>query len=242
MIALWILLGIVGLIVLYLLFLLICSACVGKVTYQKNSKFYWWLLRTNTKLALFILNVKPILNGKEKLDGLGRFLFVCNHRSNLDPLITWVLLPKSDVAFLSKGANIRLPIFGRIIRKCCFLEIDRTNPRNAIKALRASSELLKDNQVSIGVYPEGTRSMCKEMLPFHDGVFKVAQFASVPVVVAAVRGTEKVKNRKFPKRTKLYLDILDVIPVQTVKEKTSHELADYSKDLMQKFFDEFDKD
>lgn len=242
MIALWILLGVVGLVVLYFLFLLICSACVSKKSYTKNSKFYWWLLRTNTKLGLACCLTKPKISGKEKLDGLGRFLFVCNHRSNIDPLITWVLLPKSDIAFLSKSANIKIPIFGRIIRKCCFLEIDRQNPRNAIKTLRSASELLKDNQVSIGVYPEGTRSMCKEMGPFHDGVFKVAQFAQVPVVVAVVRGTEKVKYHKLFQSTNVYLDVLEVIPTEKVMASSSHELSSYSKQLMQNFLDEHDKD
>ena len=242
MIALWILLGIAGIIVLYLLFLGVCALFVKKKYYVKNSRFYRRLLVFNTRIALWLCGVKYKVHGEQKLQGIGRFLFVCNHRSNLDPLILWVLLDKYDIAFLSKIENFRIPFFGRFIRKCCFMDIDRKNPRNAIKTLRASSELLKANEVSIGVYPEGTRSKSKEMLKFHDGVLKIAQFANVPVVVATVRGTEKFAKRKLFQKTKVDLDILEIISIDKVRESASHDLADLAKKVMQEFLDKFDKD
>lgn len=109
-----------------------------------------------------------------------------------------------------------MPIFGRIIRKCCFMAIDRENPKEALKAINRAAGLLKQNAVSIGVYPEGTRSKSGGLLPFHNGVLKIAQKAQVPIVILAIDGTERIaKNFPFWKST-VYLDVIDVIPAKTV--------------------------
>ena len=75
--------------------------------------------------------------GIDKIPKDGRFLFVSNHRSIFDPILTWYVLKDYDLAFILKAENFRIPIFGRIIRKCCFMAIDRENPRNASKPLKS---------------------------------------------------------------------------------------------------------
>lgn len=119
-------------------------------------------------------------------------MFVGNHRSNFDPIIEWLVLKPWDIAFISKGENFKIPFFGRIIRKCCFMPIDRENPRKALRTINKASDLLQSGEVSIGVYPEGTRSKTGELLPFHDGVFHIAKKAGTPIVVMSIRGTEQI--------------------------------------------------
>ena len=92
---------------------------------------------------------------------------------------------------------------------------------------------MKRDLCSIGIYPEGTRSKTGELLPFHSGSFKTAQRANVPVAVACVRGTEKVKMRLFLRPTDVYLDILEVIPAEKVKAMSTAELAEYSRKRME---------
>ena len=55
-----------------------------------------------------------------------------------------------------------------------------------------AAELMKNDVVSVGVYPEGTRNRDGSLLPFHDGVFIIARKADVPIVVATIDGTEKI--------------------------------------------------
>ncbi len=238
MIVLWIFLGLIGLLVLYLLFLFILSLFIKEKYYTKDSRFFRGLIVFNSRIALKVCGVKIILTGKEKLNGIGKFLLVSNHRSNYDPIVMWCALDEFKLAFLSKKENFGIPIFGRMIRKCCFMDIDRENPRNAIKTIRASSDLLKTGDVSVAVFPEGTRSKCAEMLPFHDGVFKIAQQACVPIAVVTVRETEKVAKRAPWRRTKVFIDIVDIIGVDMVKESNSHQLADMAKEKMQTFIEE----
>ena len=56
------------------------------------------------------------------------------------------------------------------------------------------------------------------MLPFHNGVFKIAQKAEAPIAVLSITGTEKIFKRTPFQHTDVYLDILEVFPTQGVKE------------------------
>mgnify|MGYP004669441703 CR=1 FL=1 len=192
--------------------------------YDKNSRFYRWLLNSATACCLFIMRIRVKTGGLTKLPE-GRFLLVCNHRSNFDPIISWYVLRKYELAFVSKAENFKIPVFGRLIRRCCFMAIDRENPRRAMAAINRAAGLIESGEVSVAVYPEGTRSRSGELLPFHNGVLKIAQKAGAPVVIATIQGTERIA-RNFPLRASyVKFDILDVIPAGYAAEHRTSELG-----------------
>ena len=202
------------LLILYVLFLGACTLPVSPdKTYEKSSPFYRFLLEHTTAVALKLLRIRVHVSGAEQLPRSEKILFVSNHRSNFDPLITWCKLKKWKIAFVSKPENFKIPFFGRIIRKCCFLPIDRENPRNAMVTINKAANLLKTQEVSIGIYPEGTRSKSGQLLPFHNGVFKIAQRAEAPIAVLSITGTEQIAKRTPFRATDVYLDVLAVLPV-----------------------------
>lgn len=235
MIILYILGAILAVVLLYILFLVVCSLFVnpGK-EYEDHSKFYRALLNGTTAIAIKIMRIRLHLSGIEKIPAdTKNLLFVSNHRSNFDPILTWHILKRWQPAFVSKASNFKIPIFGRFIRKCCFMAIDRENPRNAIKTIHKAAALLKKGEVSIGIYPEGTRSKTCELLPFHNGVFKIAQKADADIVVLTVSGTEKIhKNYPFHD-TDVYIDILDVLSHEKVKTVKTEPLGVEIRGMME---------
>ncbi len=219
MIFLYILGALLAILILSFLFLGICALLVdSQKEYEQNSPFYRFLLESATAAALKLLRIRVHVSGMEKIPKDEKVLFVCNHRSNFDPLITWHALKNWKIAFVSKPENFKVPFFGRIIRKCCFLPIDRENPRKAIVTINKAAKLLKKQEVSVGIYPEGTRSKTCQLLPFHNGVFKIAQKAEAPIVVLCITGTQKISKRTPFQHTDVYLDVLAVFPMQGVKE------------------------
>lgn len=159
MILLYILGGSLAVLILYFLFLGICALLVSPYKdYEQNSPFYRFLLDSATAVAMKLLRIRVNISGIEKIPKDEKVLFVCNHRSNFDPILTWYAFKEWKIAFVSKPENFKIPFFGRIIRKCCFLPIDRENPRKAIVTINKAAKLLKKQEVSIGIYPEGTRS------------------------------------------------------------------------------------
>ena len=225
--------AVLAVVVIYLLIWLISPLFISKkvMTYDRNSKFYRWLLNSSTGIAMKILRIKIHTTGFDQIPS-GRFLLVCNHRSNFDPIISWYAFRKYDPAFISKPENFNYFIYGRVIRKCCFLPIDRTNPRNSMKTILDAVDLIKRDEVSIVVYPEGTRSKKYKLLKFHAGVFKIAQKANVPIVVATIRGAEDVKDRYPWRRTHVYIDVLDVFDRDKVKSSTTDDLSHEARQLM----------
>ena len=202
-----------GIFLLYILLLVVSALAVnGRREYGTNSRYYRFLLNSSTAIGMKILRVKVHLTGEEKIPKGKRFLLVENHRSNYDPIVTWRALPGYDVAFISKSDNFKVPVWGRLIRRCGFLAIDRSSPRSSMETLNRAAKMIKDGTVSFGIYPEGTRNKTDRLLlPFHNGVFMAAHKAACPVVVVAVRGTDKIYKQYIRRRTDVYLDVIDVI-------------------------------
>lgn len=218
MLFLYILLGVLVLIGALLLFLTVCMLLVSPDRYyEKDSRFYRFLIDLAAAVACWGARLRLHVTGEDLLPTDKRILYVGNHVSNYDPIITWHAFPKARLSYISKASNFRLPWFGRFIRRCCFMDIDRENPRNAIITINRAAELLKNQEVSIGVYPEGTRSKSGELLPFHNGVFKIAQKANVDIAVVSLVGTEKIHENYPWRRTDIYVDVLQIIPAHEIK-------------------------
>ena len=236
------LLGLGVFVLLHPLYLLVIYASSLTVDRNKPIERQIPLCRQGTADVLGLLcvycGIRPHIRGLEKLPEDGRFFLVCNHRSFFDPCLTIDRLRRWNVSFISKPSNLQLPLIGPIGHAAGYLSIDRENNREALKTILQAADYLKRGVCSMAVYPEGTRTKDGNMLPFHAGCFKVAQRAGVPLVVAAIRGTEQVmKNFPF-KKTDVYLDILEVIDAERVKAMSTNELSDYSRALMESHLSE----
>lgn len=226
-VVLGILCGISGVAFLHVFFLFMITAFVKVKDHERPSRFYRSVFAYYLRIVLWIFRVKTVVSGTDKLsDVKGGFLLVGNHRSDFDPIVTLVALRNKDFAFISKPENFKIPVVRKFLYKGLYAPIDRENARNALKTINLTAERIKGGVTSYGVYPEGTRSKGKNMLPFHDGVFKIAQKAEAPIIVAGVTGTETVHKRAPWKRTVVHFDILDVLDAEKVKALSSHELAD----------------
>ena len=234
MILLYVILGIIGTLLLCVIFLIISSLFADRNKfYEKESKFFRFLLTYSTAIASVILRIKLKVKGKEKIPE-GRFLLVSNHRSKFDPILTWLAFGKYHIAFISKFENFKVPVFGRIIRKCCFMGIDRENPRKAVETINQASKLLINDEVSVGVYPEGKRNYEEGLLPFHNMVFKIALKANVPIVVITVKGADKIHKNYPLHHSDVIIDVVEVIPAEKVKTMKTSEIGDYVAELMSK--------
>lgn len=235
-----ILIIIAAVILLPFLFLFICGLFVNtRKQYERDSRFYRALLDGSTTVILWLLGVRYNIIGEEKFPADTNFLFISNHRSNYDPIVQWTVFKRFKISFISKKENFRIPMYGRIIHRCCFMPIDRKNPRRAMETVNRAAWLLTDTENSVGVYPEGKRSKECRLLPFHGGVLKVAQKAEKPIVVSTIEGTENIfRNIKRFRKTVVTIKILETIDAGRVKAAKSSELSDYCAGIMKKELEE----
>ncbi len=218
---------------LYFLLLYLLSLTVDKTKpVQKKTPFYRWLLNETAWLILRLGRVRIECTGLEKLQGLPPFLLVANHRSNFDPFIAIAACPQIELAYIAKPEIFDIPITGSVVHKCFFLAIDREDNRKALGTILRAAALLRDGTVSIGIYPEGTRSKTGELLPFRNGAFQIAKRAGAPIVIAKTTGTEQIARRFARRRTIVRFDILDVLSADTVAKMTTREIGDYAREQM----------
>ena len=206
----------VGLIALAFLILWFLSAIVDmEKPQEKDNKFYRIVVSTAADLALWIVCARVHTKGLEKTPKDGRFLLVCNHINDLDPVTLLAYFKKSQLAFISKRENTTMFMVGKFMHKLMCQLINRENDREALKTILTCIRLIQEDEVSVAVFPEGYTSMDGKLHPFRSGVFKIAQKAKVPIVVCTIQNTNKVfANIKKLKPTDVHLHLLGVIPAE----------------------------
>ncbi len=218
--------GFVGSFLLFVLLLVLISLFVDKRQPQKTpSRFFAGTVVYVMGLLVALFRVRIHLSEETKLPE-GRWMLVGNHRSAFDPIVTGWALRKCGLVFISKPENLRIPMVGQFLHKAGFLAIDRENDRAALRTILAAAELIRSGAASVAVYPEGTRSHSEGMLPFRNGVFKIAQKAHVPIVVAAVRGSDQIAKRAPWRATDVYLDVCGVLDADSVAQHKTNEIGE----------------
>ncbi len=151
-----------------------------------------WKVAYYLLYPLFKIFFRLEIKGRENLPE-GGALLVSNHKSYLDPIVLG-LATKRPVSFMAKFELFQYPLFSALIKALYAFpvkrgEIDRRALREAIRRVKEG--------FLIGIFPEGTRSRSDEIGEFKPGLVLLVKLTEVPVIPAAVIGTEKVLRRKW---------------------------------------------
>lgn len=219
---------------LFAFVLYLCKRVDQSVPQEDDSKFYRIVANLIVRSALPFLRIRVKHSGTEKVPTDGRFLLVCNHCNDSDPIILLYCLHKSQLAFISKRENSTMFVIGPMMHKILCQLINRDNDREALKTILRCIQILKEDKASIAVFPEGgILSEDGKLHHFRPGVFKIAQKANVPIVVCTLKNTKDVvKNIKHLKPSSVEMKVLEVIPAEELKGVTTVDIAHRCYDLM----------
>ena len=201
---------------------------------EEDDKLYRVVTDLILESALPFLRIRVKQSGMEKVPGTGRFLLVCNHCNDSDPIILLRCFRAYQLAFISKRENKSMFVIGPMMHKIQCQLINRENDREALKTILKCIQILKEDKASIAVFPEGgILSEDGKLHHFRPGVFKIAQKANVPIVVCTLRGTKDVvKNIKHLRPSSVEMRVVDVIPAEELKGVTTVDVAHRCYDLM----------
>lgn len=219
--------GFFALVLLFLLVLLVsCLFVDPKKILDRPSNYFRFLLNEFCRMALTLGGVRVVTTGLDRVPHDSRFLLVSNHKFAFDPIIFYAAMPWADLAFLSKKENFSIFLVAQIMREVLCLPVDRDNDRESLKSILKAISFIKDNKASIAVFPEGkTNKTADTLLPFRNGVFKIAQKANVPIVVCSLVNSRAILKNMFRKHTDVYLDVVDVVPADALAGKTTIEVG-----------------
>ena len=222
-----------------IVFMWIVIDIIGSITCRRNkvySKVYKlnrWILNNGMAYIRRLALITCKVSNKEKLPRRGSYLLVCNHRSNFDNfLISEKLAMHSNLAFVAKKGNFKIPLATFHLHKVLYLPIDREDLMQSLQTMKLAAERIENNVTSYAIFPEGTRSKDGKLGPFHEGVFNVAIKAKCPVVVCTIKGTESVKKR-WPRITKTHINICQLLNVEDYDGLTAKALSDKAREIIE---------
>lgn len=224
-----------ALVLLFLLVILVsCLFVDPKKQLDKPSGYFRFLLHEFCRLTLAMGGVHVNVTGLDRLPKEGRFMLVSNHRFAFDPLVFYAVMPQAELAFLSKKENFSIFIVAQIMRKVLCLSVDRDNDRESLKSILKAIQFIKDDKASIAAFPEGKTNRTEDaLLPFRNGVFKIAQKANVPIVVCSLVNSRAILKNMFRKHTEVWLDVLRVVPAEDLVGKTTIEIGEHVHAIME---------
>lgn len=221
------------LIVLFLILVIMAQFVKMDEVQEKDNKFFRFVIQQVISLLVVLLGIKIETKGLEKKPKDKRIFLVCNHLNDVDPPVLLHFFKEYELAFISKRENDKKFLIGPFLRAILCQPINRENDREALKTILHCIDLLKRDEVSVAVFPEGYTSMDGLLHPFRPGVFKIAQRTKVPVVVCTLRDTQTVFPNLLKLRgSKISLNLLGVIRPEEYEGLSAVELSDMVHKMM----------
>jgi 1-acyl-sn-glycerol-3-phosphate acyltransferase len=173
--------------------------------------------RAQRRFARWILSAAGIpvtISGTEHLSPVGPQVVVSNHASFFDILALLGYLPVNP-KFIAKKELFAIPVLGLAMRAAGHVRMDRGNRTQAFSAYEEAAEQMKEKQLTVVVYPEGTRTRTGELLPFKKGPFVFAIGSQAPVVPCFVAGAFGIQPKGSIRVRKASMHIMIGPPISS---------------------------
>ncbi len=183
--------------------------------------------------CLRIAGTKVIAIGEENIPKDTAVLYVGNHRSFFDILVTYVRVPR-PTGYISKKEMLKWPLLNIWMKNLHCLFLDRENIKEGLKTILTAVDKVK-NGISICIFPEGTRNKeADTFLPFHEGSFKIAEKGDVPIIPMTIVNSAAIFENQFPriKKTTVVVEYGKPIYVKELDKDTKKSLGAYTQKII----------
>ena len=223
-----------GLLILAFLILWLFSIAVDlDKPQEEDSKLYRAVMHLYIEALIPLVGMKVETAGLEKTPKEGRYLLVCNHQNESDPGILLHYFKSGNLAFISKKEARSMFVVGGFMHKILCQLVNRENDREALKTILTCIRLIKEDKVSVGVFPEGGIIQMGKLSHFRSGVLKIAQKTKVPIVVCTLKGTTDLfHNMKRLRPTHVRLHLVDIISAEEAAAANTVELGEKIYQMM----------
>ena len=217
--------------------LLIAEWIIGKFNMDIKNRSSLAIVNWAFRVCLKISGVTVTVIGEENVPKDTAVLYVANHRSYFDILLTYVRVPR-PTGYIAKKEMLRYPLLVNWMRNLHCLFLDRENIKEGMKTILEAIEKVKSG-ISICIFPEGTRNKVADtFLPFHEGSFKIADKAGCPIVPIAINNSSALFEDQFPKikKTHVVLEYCEPVYIKDLPKEQRKFVGAHVKEIIEKTY------
>ncbi len=232
--------------VLFLLIYFICSLPIflvelilGKINRRARDISSLRIVQFGFKGILFFAGTKTTVIGFENIPKDEAVLFVGNHRSYFDIIISYSMMPNLT-GYVSKKEIGKVPILSTWMRFVYCLFLDRDDIKEGLKTILKGIEYIK-NGISIAIFPEGTRRKEPDgVAPFKEGSLKFAEKSGCKIIPIIQNNTEACMESHTPwiKKAHTVIEFGEPIDIKELDKEQKKFLGRYVHDIIEKKFEE----
>ncbi len=210
---------------------------IGKFNHRAMVSSSQWIVVQAFHVILFISGVKRTVLGLENVPKNEPVLYIANHRSYFDVPIAYVSLP-TLTGFMAKKEIAKIPFLRTWMRFLQCLFLDRQDIKQGLKTVLQGIEQIKAGY-SVFISPEGTRNHEKEMLPFKEGSFKIAEKTGCAIIPVALSNTDEIFENHFPKikATHVVMEFGKPVYPNSLDKEQRKFLGSYVQEIIQKMLE-----
>lgn len=184
-----------------------------------------------------VFGLKVELRRPEGHENFPNAIYICNHQNNYD-MITAANIVQPTTVTVGKKSLLWIPFFGQLYWLTGNLLIDRENRAKAHGTIGEIVGQFQKKKISFWMFPEGTRSRGRGLLPFKTGAFHAAVAAGVPIIPVVVSNMhEKIKLNRL-KNGLAIVEILPPVDIKAFENQSVRKLATHCRELMSARIDE----
>lgn len=165
------------------------------------------------------------------------FVLVSNHQSSLDVIALMRFLP-DRCTVLAKKELLYAGTFGIAAWLSGIIFVDRLNRDKSRETMNNTARMLHEKNIKLWIYPEGTRHLGDDLLPFRKGAFHLAVAAQVPIVPVVL----STYRRFYDKKKKIFEPgrvIIQCLPPISTVGLSPDDVTDFTDEVRSKMSNVF---
>lgn len=207
---------------------------IGKVSKKTMDYSSLRLVQWAFNMIIKLAGIELTVIGEENISE-GPVLYIGNHRSFFDVPITYPRCP-IRTGYIAKKEMEKVPLLSTWMKRLHCLFLDRNDLKQGLKTILTAIEKVKSG-ISICIFPEGTRNKNEDeldMLPFHEGSFKIAAKTNCPIIPMAISGSADIWENHFPrvKKTHVILEYGKPIYIDQLEKEDKKHLGAYTQNII----------
>lgn len=228
------------LVVIFLVSFLVCSIpvlivewIIGKFNMDLKDRSSLAIVKWAFRVILFLSGAKVKVKGEENVPKDEPVLYIGNHRSYFDIVITYVRVPRLT-GYIAKKEMLRWPVLVSWMKNLHCLFLDRKDIKQGLKIILEAIDKVKHG-ISICIFPEGTRNRENHtFMDFHEGSFKIAAKTGCAIVPMSIYNSADIFEDHIPRirKAEVILEYGKPFYIKDLSKEDQKKTGAYTKNLI----------